>query len=62
MDFDARDFSCGRHGIVGVAGVEEPRVRRLTAGGERIRTFGSAMRLHRRQRGRGVTPPDPDGE
>jgi hypothetical protein len=30
---------------------------RLFAVGERIRTFGSAMRLHRRQRGRGVTPP-----
>ena len=42
MDFDARDFSRGRHGIVGVAGVEEPRVRRLTAGGRWIRTFGSA--------------------
>ena len=27
---------------------EEPMVRRLFAGGERIRTFGSAMRLHRR--------------
>jgi hypothetical protein len=25
------------------------------AGGERIRTFGSAMRSHRRQGGRGVT-------
>jgi hypothetical protein len=35
---------------------------RLFAGGGRIRTFGSAMRLHRRQRGRGVTPPDPGGE
>ena len=34
----------------------------LSAGGERIRTFGSAMRLHRGQRGRGVTPPDPSGE
>jgi hypothetical protein len=30
--------------------------------GERIRTFGSAMRSHRRQRGRGVMPPDPGGE
>ena len=40
MDFDARDFSCGRHGIVGVAGVEEPRVRRLTAEGSRVRTSG----------------------
>jgi hypothetical protein len=27
----------------------------LTAGAEWIRTFGSAMRWHRRQRGRGVT-------
>jgi hypothetical protein len=34
-------------------------VRRLSAGGKRIRTVGSAMRLHRRQRYRGVTPPDP---
>src|SRR6516165_7601062 len=38
------------------------RFARLSAGGERIRTFGSAMRLHRGQRGRGVTPPDPSGE
>jgi hypothetical protein len=30
--------------------------------GERIRTFGSAMRWHRRQRGGSVTPPDPGGE
>jgi hypothetical protein len=29
---------------------------------ERIRTFGSAMRSHRRQRGCGLTPPDPDDE
>jgi len=35
---------------------------RLSAGGKRIRTVGSAMRLHRRQRCRGVTPPDPGGE
>src|SRR6516164_465593 len=33
-------ISCGRHGIVGVAGVEEPRVRRLTAGASGIRTLG----------------------
>jgi hypothetical protein len=32
---------------------------RLFAGGERIRTFGSATRSHRRQRDFGVTPPDP---
>jgi len=38
------------------------RFARLRAGGERIRTFGSAMRLHRGQRGRGVTPPDPSCE
>jgi hypothetical protein len=31
----------------------------FSAGGERIRTFGSATRSHRRQRCRGVTPPDP---
>ena len=40
---------------------EGPKVCRLPAGGKRIRTIGSAMRLHRRQRGRGVTPPDPAG-
>ena len=33
---------------------------RLSAGGEWIRTFSSAMRLRRRQRGGGVTPSDPD--
>src|SRR6516164_2662797 len=33
----------------------------LSAGGERIRTFGSATRSHRRQRDLGVTPPDPTG-
>jgi hypothetical protein len=38
------------------------RFARLSAGGKRIRTVGSAMRLHRRQRYRGVTPPDPGGE
>jgi hypothetical protein len=32
---------------------------RLFAGAEWIRTFGSAMRSYRRQRDRGVTPPDP---
>jgi hypothetical protein len=37
----------------------EPIVCILSAGGKRIRTVGSAMRLHRRQRYRGVTPPDP---
>jgi hypothetical protein len=37
-------------------------VRRLTAGGKRIRTVGSAMRPHRRQRCHGVTLPDPGGE
>jgi hypothetical protein len=31
----------------------------LSAGGERIRTFGSAMCSHRRQRDLGATPPDP---
>jgi acetyl esterase/lipase len=42
---------------------EGPKVCGLPAGGERIRTFGSAMRLHRRrQRDLGVTPPDPGGE
>ena len=41
---------------------EGPKVCRLPAGGKRIRTIGSAMRLHRRQRGRGVTPSDPAGE
>jgi hypothetical protein len=30
--------------------------------GNVIRTFGSAMRSHRRQRGRGLTPPNPGGE
>jgi hypothetical protein len=35
---------------------------RLPAGGERIRTIGSAMRSHRRRRGRRVTPPNPDRE
>ena len=39
-----------------------PVCSRLSAGGERIRTVGSAMCLHRRQRGGGVTPPDPGGE
>ena len=34
----------------------------LSPGGKRIRTVGSAMRLDRRQRCRGVTPPDPGGE
>jgi len=39
------------------------RARRgLTAGGNWIRNFSSAMRSHRRQRDRGVTPPDPGGE
>ena len=37
-------------------------LRTLSGGGERIRTLGSAMRLHRRQCGGGVTPPDPGGE
>jgi hypothetical protein len=37
-------------------------VRRLAGGGKRIRTVGSAMRSYRRQRCRGVTPPDPGGE
>jgi putative ABC transport system substrate-binding protein len=32
-----------------------------SGGGQRIRTFGSAMRWHRRQRGGSVTPPDPGG-
>jgi hypothetical protein len=31
---------------------QEPMVRGLSAGGEWIRTFGSAMRLHRRRTGR----------
>ena len=35
---------------------------RLTAGAEWIRIYGSAMRLHCRQRCQGVTPPDPGGE
>jgi hypothetical protein len=42
MDFDARDFSRGRHGIVGVAGVEEPRVRSKSNDGTALRiTSGS---------------------
>jgi hypothetical protein len=45
-----------------VAAREEPKVCRLSAGGERIRTFGSAMRSHRRQPGHAVTTPDPGGE
>jgi hypothetical protein len=40
----------------------EPMVRGLSPGAEWIRTFGSAMRSHRRQRRRGVTPTDPGGE
>jgi hypothetical protein len=44
-------------------GPQAPKVRNgLPSGGERIRTFGSAMRSHRRQRGRGLTPPDSGGE
>ena len=35
---------------------------RLCAGGDWIRNFSSAMRSHRRQRDRGVTPPDPGCE
>jgi hypothetical protein len=37
-------------------------VGQLASRGKRIRTVGSAMRLDRRQRCRGVTPPDPGGE
>ena len=48
--------------VSSVSAAQGPKVRRLSAGGEWIRTFSSAMRLHRRQRGRGVMPPDPDGE
>ena len=34
--------------VVGCIFLSTPFLRKLSAGGERIRTFGSAMRLHRR--------------
>ena len=49
-------------GPVVLRGTESLLTHRWRAGGERIRTFGSVMRWHRRQRRGSVTPPDPGGE
>src|SRR5262249_32393345 len=44
--------------VSSVSAAQGPKVRRLSAGGRWIRTYGSAMHSHRRERPPAVTPPD----